>query len=259
MLNTLLGTKGRMDQIFVDGVRHPVTRVKVGPCVVTQVKTEEKDGYNAIQLGFGDRRIKNISKPVQGHLKAFTVENKAPRFVREVETTEGEVKVGDKFSASDVFVSGDRIQVTGTSKGKGFAGVVKRWGFAGGPKTHGQSDRQRAPGSIGQGTTPGRVLKGKHMAGRMGGDTKTVKNLNILGVDTETNEILISSPVPGPIGTLLMVKRLNTREENPVKEEEVKVEEEVVVEEPVKEETAENPVEETKEEVKEEVKETENA
>ena len=263
MINTLIGTKGRMDQIFVDGVRHPITRVKAGPCVVTQVKSQEKDGYQAVQLGFGEKRLKNITKPMQGHLKNFTTDNKAPRYLREVEfKTEGEIKVGDKLKASDIFLAGDRIEVEGTSKGKGFAGVVKRWHFSGGPKTHGQSDRQRAPGSIGQGTTPGRVLKGKHMAGRMGNETKTIKNLNILGVDGEANEILISGPVPGTIGSLVLVKRLNTREENPAPTEEVKEEAPEVletVEEPkeeivesVEEVAAEEPKTEAAEEVKEE-------
>ena len=267
MINTILGSKGKMDQIFVEGLRYPVTRVKAGPCVVTFIKTTEKDGYQAVQLGFDERRIKNMSKPVQGHLKGFIKDNKAPRYVREVEMDQEEIKVGDTIKASDIFLAGDKIEVAGTSKGKGFAGVVKRWGFAGGPKTHGQSDRQRAPGSIGQGTTPGRVLKGKHMAGRMGNETTTVKNLKIMGVDPETNEILISGPVPGTIGGLLFIKRLNTREENPAPEVEVKEEVAEVVEAPVeevKEEVVEQKSEETVAEPKgaesaEEAKEESNA
>ena len=206
MIDTLLGTKGRMDQIFVDGVRHPVTRVKAGPCVVTQIFE------GRVQLGLGERKLKNTTKPMQGHFKNVIKDNKAPRYTREVKTDET-LAVGSEIKASDIFLANDTISVSGISKGKGFAGVVKRWGFAGGPKTHGQSDRQRAPGSIGQGTTPGRVLKGKHMAGRMGNEAKTIKNLKILVVDSETNEILISGPIPGPLGSLVVIKRLNTREE----------------------------------------------
>ncbi len=261
MINTILGSKGRMDQIFVDGLRYPVTRVKAGPCVVTFIKTTEKDGYQAVQLGFDEKRIKNITKPVQGHLKNFIKDNKAPRYVREVpmDTQEESVKVGDTIKASDIFLVGDRIEVAGTSKGKGFAGVVKRWGFAGGPKTHGQSDRQRAPGSIGQGTTPGRVLKGKHMAGRMGNDTVTIKNLKIMGVDSQTNEILISGAVPGTDGSLLFVKRLNTREENPAPEVVEEVAEAPVEAQEVVEEKVVETVEEPKAEVTEETKEESNA
>lgn len=261
MINTILGSKGKMDQIFVEGIRYPVTRVKAGPCVVTFIKTTEKDGYQAVQLGFGEKRLKNTSKPVQGHLKNFIKDNKAPRYVREVEIdTEDQVKVGDKVKASDIFLAGDKIEVAGVSKGKGFAGAVKRWGFAGGPKTHGQSDRQRAPGSIGQGTTPGRVLKGKHMAGRMGNETTTVKNLKIMGVDPETNEILISGPIPGTIGSLIFVKRLNTREENPAPEVEVKEEVEEVVETPAEEAKVEEAVAaEPEAEAVEETKEESNA
>ena len=132
-----------------------------------------------------------------------------PRFLREVRLdSEPEFKVGDIISVSDVFKKGDVIAITGTSKGKGFAGVVKRWGFHGGPRTHGQSDRERAPGSIGQGTTPGRVLKGKKMAGRMGGDRVTVKNLIVVDVDKEAGLIAVSGPVPGVPGGLLIIKKL---------------------------------------------------
>jgi len=199
-----------MSQTFVEGRRVPVTKVVAGPCVVTQIKKEEKDGYWAVQLGFGEKRIKNITKPLQGHLKSLIKDKKAPRFLREVRTEkEPEYKVGDTISASDIFNKGDVISVSGTSKGKGFAGVVKRWGFAGGPRTHGQSDRERAPGSIGQTTTPGRVFKGKKMAGRMGGEKVTVKNLQVVSVNPETNEIEILGAVPGIKKGLLIVKRLS--------------------------------------------------
>ena len=216
MINTILAEKGKMSQTFVEGRRVPVTKVVAGPCVVTQIKKEDKDGYWAVQLGFGEKRIKNVTKPLQGHLKSFIKDNKAPRFLAEVrldkepERITGEaLAVGDTIAASDIFSVGDIIQVTGTSKGKGFAGVVKRWGFAGGPRTHGQSDRERAPGSIGQTTTPGRVFKGKKMAGRMGGERVTLKNLQIVSVNPETNEIEISGPVPGIPGGLLVIKRLS--------------------------------------------------
>lgn len=199
-----------MSQTFVEGRRVPVTKVVAGPCVVTQIKKEDKDGYWAVQLGFGEKRIKNVTKPMQGHLRGVIKEQKAPRFLREIRLeNEPTFKVGDIVSASEIFKVGDIIQVTGTSKGKGFAGVVKRWHFAGGPRTHGQSDRERAPGSIGQTTTPGRVLKGKKMAGRMGGERVTLKNLQIVSVNPETNEVEISGPVPGVTGGLLIVKKLS--------------------------------------------------
>ena len=210
MINTTLAEKGKMSQTFVEGRRVSVTKVVAGPCVVTQIKKEEKDGYWAVQLGMGEKKIKNVSKALQGHLKSLIKDNKAPRFLAEVRLEkEPEFNVGDIIKASDIFRVGDLIAVTGTSKGKGFAGVVKRWHFAGGPRTHGQSDRERAPGSIGQTTTPGRVFKGKKMAGRMGWERVTVKNLQVVSVNSETNEIEISGPVPGNPGTLLIIRRLS--------------------------------------------------
>ncbi len=210
-MNTILGSKVKMSQTYVEGVRVPVTKVIVGPCVVTQVKGTEKDGYWAIQLGFGEKKIKNMTKPMLGHLKNATNKDSkmAPRYLREVRMTEApKEKVGDEVKASDVFNVGDMISVTGISKGKGFAGGVKRWHFSGGPKTHGQSDRQRAPGSIGQGTTPGRVYKGKHMAGRMGVDSVKVKNLKVVAINVEKNEIEVSGPVPGTVGSLLVLTKM---------------------------------------------------
>jgi len=221
----------------------PVTRITVGPCVVTQIKKDEKDGYWAVQLGFGSKKLKNLNKPLQGHLKSVIKDQKAPRYLREVKITkEPEYKVGDTILVSDIFKKGDVVSVTGVSKGKGFAGVVKRWHFAGGPKTHGQSDRQRAPGSIGQGTTPGRVLKGKHMAGRMGGDTVTVKNLHVVGIDQEKGEILLSGPIPGRSKGLVIVKRLHAGKLSELIEEtpQVVVQQEEPVKEEVKEEIKEN-------------------
>ncbi len=200
-----------MSQAFVDGARTPVTNIKAGPCVVTQIKTDKKDKYWSVQLGFEEKRIKNTTKPMQGHLKGAIKDKKAPRFVREVKMVEKpELKVGDIVTISDIFNSGDIVSVTGVSKGKGFAGVMKRWGFAGGPRTHGQSDRQRSPGSIGQGTTPGRVWKGKKMAGRMGTDKIAIKNLKIVSIDEENNQIGVSGPVPGSRGGLLIIKKIKT-------------------------------------------------
>lgn len=212
MINTLLGQKQSMSQHFVDGSRTPVTLVKVGPCVVTQVKTHDKDTYNAVQLGFGSRSIKNIKKPLQGHLKGAvkSEDNKktAPHFLREVRTDEvGDLKVGQSVNLPDVFSEGDTVTVTGVSKGKGFAGVVKRWKFSGARKTHGMHGHLREPGSIGQGTTPGRVRKGKKMGGRMGTDTITVTNLKVVSVNADTNEMAISGTIPGHRGTNLVITR----------------------------------------------------
>lgn len=198
-----------MSQTFIGGTRIPVTKVAVGPCVVTHIKTKDTDGYWAVQLGYGEKKIKNITKPLKGHLKGAIDKNTAPRFIKEVKTDEKpEFKKGDLIKITDVFKKGDVVSVTGVSKGKGFAGVVKRWSFAGGPKTHGQSDRWRAPGSIGQGTTPGRVRKGKKMPGRMGGDTIYVKNLIVTDVDSQKDELAVSGPVPGIPGGLLVIKKL---------------------------------------------------
>ena len=221
MINTILGKKQSMSQHFVDGVRTPVTLVKVGPCVVTQVKTADKDNYNAVQLGFGSRSIKSISKPLQGHLKGAVTTNKskktAPHFLSEVRVDEPTgMKVGQNVSVSDVFTEGDTVAVTGVTKGKGFAGVVKRWGFAGARRTHGMHGHLRKPGSIGQGTDPGRVRKGKKMGGRMGTETVTVSNLKVVAVDPEKNEMAISGTIPGHRGTNLVIMRTS---EAQVKEE----------------------------------------
>lgn len=214
MINTILGSKVKMSQTFKEGSRIPVTKIVAGPCVVTQVKSEEKDKYWAVQLGFAEKKTKNTTKPMQGHLKTTIKGNIAPRYIREIRfNTKPEYKVGDRIKASDIFVVGDVVSVTGISKGKGFAGVVKRWRFAGGPKTHGQSDRLRAPGAIGQGTTPGRIYKGKHMGGRMGSETVTVKNLKVVAVNPEKNEVEVSGPIPGRPGSLVVLRRLNERKE----------------------------------------------
>jgi large subunit ribosomal protein L3 len=226
MINTILGSKGVSSQTFIEGFRIPVTKVTAGPCVVTQIKKMDPDGYWAIQIGFGSKKAKNVSKPLMGHLnkaKNFlakpdpalqdkTSQSQAfPRYLREIRVeSEPEVKVGDKIMVSDIFKPGDVIAVTGISKGKGFAGVVKRHHFHGGPRTHGQSDRERAPGSIGQTTTPGRVYKGKRMAGRMGGEQVTVKNLHIISVNAESGEVEISGQVPGNPGSLISIRKIKS-------------------------------------------------
>lgn len=211
MINTILGSKGVSSQTFIEGFRIPVTKVIAGPCFVTQIKNMESDGYWAIQIGFSSKKAKNTSKPLQGHLKANQKENRFPRFLQEIRVEkEPEVKVGDEIKVSDIFKAGDVVAVTGISKGKGFAGVVKRYHFRGGPRTHGQSDRERAPGSIGQTTTPGRVYRGKKMAGRMGGEQVTVKNLHIISVNAESGEVEISGQVPGNTGSLVSIKKIKS-------------------------------------------------
>lgn len=210
-MNTLIGQKEKMSHAYIEGQRVPVTFVKTGPCIVTQIKNMDKDGYWGIQLGFGDKKLKNTTKGQKGHLRGVTKDEKAPRFLREVRfEAEPKMKVGDVITATDIFKKGDVISISGISKGKGFAGVVKRHHFAGGPKTHGQSDRHRAPGSIGQGTTPGRVLKGKRMGGRMGNEQITVKNLIVVDINPNENLLAISGAVPGKSGGLVTLTKLHS-------------------------------------------------
>ena len=204
-----------MSQSFIKGRRIPVTQVSAGPCVVTYIKNSNKDGYWAIQLGYGNKKAKNISKALQGHLKTVIKEKSAPNFLLEVKFNnepkrhDGSLfKVGDIVKVSEILKKGDLVSITGISKGKGFAGSVKRWHFAGGPKTHGQSDRQRAPGAISGGTTPGRVRKGKKMAGRMGNEQKTIKNLQIVEVHSDTDLIEIMGPIPGIPGGNIVIKKI---------------------------------------------------
>lgn len=196
-----------------EGKRISSTRILAGPCWIVDVKTVDKDGYNAIQLGFGSRRVKTLTRPELGHLKNAGLDKNPPRFLREVrldkplKLSSGKIKPGTMVNVADVFKVGDLVSVTGTSKGKGFQGVVKRHHFAGGPRTRGQSDRERAPGSIGQTTTPGRVYKGKKMAGRMGGEKVTVKNLKVVDIDSEKNLLIISGVVPGGRNSFLLVRK----------------------------------------------------
>lgn len=196
-----------MTQIFdAQGRAVPVTLVEAGPCFVTQVRASEKDGYSAVQVGFGEMKEKKVKKPQAGHLKKVKVENSNInflKFLREFRTENPEMKMGDEIKA-DVFKEGDKIKVIGISKGKGFAGVVKRHNFRGGPATHGQKHRLRAPGSIGA-TFPERVIKGMRMAGRMGGEQVTVEGLKIAKVDAENNIIAIKGAVPGNRGQLLEI------------------------------------------------------
>jgi len=201
----ILGRKVGMTQIFDDrGEVVPVTVIEAGPCFVAQVKTPERDGYAAVQLGFQEVKPKRLTKPQLGHLR----KNQLPPLghLQEIRVSDvSQYEEGQKIRVS-VFDVGDRVDVTGISKGKGFAGVVKRHGFGGGPKTHGQSDRQRAPGSIGAGTTPGRVYKGMRMAGRMGNARVTVQNLQVVLVDPERNLIAIKGAVPGARNGLLVIE-----------------------------------------------------
>lgn len=190
-----------MSQVFdAEGNVHPVTVVAVGPLTVTQLKTPEKDGYSALQVGFGTRHEKNISKPVKGHLNGLG----NFRYLREIPVTSAETKVGDKIDVT-AFAEGDVVEVSGISKGKGFQGVVKRHGFHGGPRTHGQKHSEREPGSISGGLRTG-TRKGMRMAGRMGADRVTVKNLTVVQIDAERQQILISGAVPGRRGTLIEIK-----------------------------------------------------
>lgn len=198
----ILGTKQKMTQFFAeDGMAYPATIVAAGPNTVLQVKTNDTDGYNAIQVGFGSRKEKNINKAQRGHFG----DKGMFRFVKEFRTDElGETKAGDVLNPAEVFEVGDTVQVSGITKGKGFQGVVKRHNFAGGPRSHGQKHSERKPGSIGS-TGPQRVFKGTRMAGRMGTDRVTVKNLEILAVDADTNTLLVKGAVPGRRGTLLEI------------------------------------------------------
>lgn len=206
MATGLLGRKVGMTQVFDDQGRVvPVTVIQAGPCWVTQVKTQESDGYDAIQVGFEESR--KINSPERGHLgKAGSP---MLRHLREYRVENpGEFQVGQRLDVG-IFEAGELVHVAGTSKGKGFQGVVKRHGFSGGPKTHGQSDRWRAPGSIGSGTTPGRVLKGLRMAGKMGNARVTVRNLLVVRADAEKNLLLVRGAVPGPREALIMVSKGN--------------------------------------------------
>jgi len=201
-VEAILGRKLGMTQVFAaNGEARGVTVIEAGPCVVVQVKTLESDGYNAIQIGFGAR--KHVNDPMRGHFKRLG----QFQFVREIRVDNPlDYEVGQKLGA-ELFEEGDIVDVVGTSKGRGFAGGVKRHHFHGGPKTHGQSDKQRSPGSIGSGTTPGRVRKGLRMAGHMGDERVTVKNLKVFESNPARGVILVEGGVPGGVNGLLRIAK----------------------------------------------------
>ena len=202
MIQGIIGRKLGMSSMFRDnGKLEAVTAIEAGPCAVTQVKTTTEEGYSAVQLGFG--QAKRLNSPQTGHLKGLG----QFRYLREFKVDDGEaVRVGERIDAS-LFEVGDLVDITGVSKGKGFAGVVKRYHFAGGPKTHGQSDRHRAPGSIGATTSPGRVFKGQRMAGHMGSNRVTVRHLEVSAADPAHNLLLVKGAVPGAKNGLLIIRK----------------------------------------------------
>lgn len=203
MKKAILGKKIGMTQIFDENGRAiPVTVVETGPCTVVQIKTKDSDGYEAVQLGFGEIKEKKLIRPIKGH---FTKANVTPKkHLREFRLEEISYKVGDEIKA-DIFTAGEAVDVTGTTKGKGFQGVIKRHGQARGPMGHG-SMYHRRPGSMGSTSTPGRVFKGKNLPGHMGCETVTVQNLEIVKVDLDKNVLLIKGSVPGVKGAILKIR-----------------------------------------------------
>jgi large subunit ribosomal protein L3 len=202
----ILGTKLGMTQIFDEaGFAIPVTVIKAGPCIVTQIKNPETDGYSAVQIGYGQIASKNLTKPELGHLQKS--DSPPLRHLKEYKlnsTTDSDLKVSDKVTVN-LFTVGQTVCVSGKSIGKGFAGTIKKYGFTRGPMTHG-SKNHREPGSIGQGSTPGRVFPGKKMAGRLGGKQTMVKNLTVVHVNPENNLLVVKGTVPGKTGNLLSIK-----------------------------------------------------
>ena len=205
-MSGLLGKKIGMTSLFDEnGKNIPCTVIEAGPCVVTQVKTEETDGYSAVQLGFEEKNDKNTTAPLKGHFKKAGTSPK--RFLREFDGFE-EKNVGDVITIEDVLEEGTWVSVSGTSKGKGFQGVVKRHGFAGvGGQTHGQHNRGRAPGSLGAASTPSRVFKGMRMAGRMGGNKVLVENLKVMKLFPEKNLVVVKGAIPGAKGSLVTIEK----------------------------------------------------
>ncbi|MEW6143244.1 MAG: 50S ribosomal protein L3 [Chloroflexota bacterium] len=203
MVDCLIGTKLGMTQVFKpNGKPVAVTAIEAGPCVVTQVKTSAKEGYNAVQLGFSTAKRLNAAE--KGHLKDLGM----LKHLREFRVADSpDAKIGDKVDVN-ILKAGDQVTVTGISKGKGFAGVVKRHHFRGGPKTHGQSDRQRAPGAIGSTTFPGRVYKGLRMAGHLGNARVTSRNLDVIQVDASRNLILLHGSAPGAPGEMITIRKV---------------------------------------------------
>ena len=218
----IIGKKIEMTQVWQDETVVAVTKVEAKPCTVVQIKNIKKDGYDAVQIGFGVRKEKNIKKPQKGHFKKLGNFAKLREFRLSAEEA-AKLKTGDMIDISS-FASGDKIQVTSTSKGKGFQGVVKRYGFKGTKKTHGNKDQLRMPGSIGA-TGPAHVFKGTRMGGRMGGDRVTIKNLEVAGVDLENNILLVKGPVSGARNSLVLV---SGEGDLVVKSEKLKVESKIV-------------------------------
>jgi len=205
MNKTIIGKKVGMTQIFDEkGLVVPVTVIEAGPCVVTQVKSVETDGYNSIQLGYGEVKEKHVNKPLKGHFEKSKLALKKHLREFRVDSVE-DVKVGDEIKL-DVFEQGDKIDVQGTTKGKGFQGVIKRHGQHRGPMGHG-SMYHRRPGSMGPTSTPGRVFKGKNLPGHMGCETVTIQNLDVVKVDMDKNVILVKGSVPGAKGAILKIKK----------------------------------------------------
>ncbi len=196
----ILGKKIEMTQVWDGDKVVGVTKIQAGPCIAVQIKNEEKDGYKAVQVGFGDKKEKNIKKPQRGHTKGLG----SFRYLREFRITDEKIEKGNQIDIA-TFEKGDIVRATGVSKGKGFQGVVKRWGFAGQIKTHGNKDQLRMPGSIGA-TGPAHVFKGTRMGGRMGGKQITTTNLEIIEVDVENGIILVKGSVPGARNSMVMLK-----------------------------------------------------
>lgn len=207
VMTGLLGKKIGMTSIFDEsGHVIPCTVIEAGPCFVTQIKTAERDGYEAVQLGFDRKSERTVNKPVKGHFAKANV--KPTRIIREFRGNGvSEFQPGQEIKVDKVFSKGDTVSIIGTSKGRGFQGVVKRHHFGGGFRTHGQSDRERAPGSIGSSSYPSRVFKGMRMAGRMGGEQVTVKNLKVVGVIADSNLLLVKGSVPGAINGYLEIHK----------------------------------------------------
>jgi len=205
-MKSIIGKKVGMTSIFdTTGKQTAVTIIEAGPCVVTQKKTVENDGYNALQIAFGDKKEKHSNKAELNH---FSKANTAPkRFVQEIRDSEIDKNVGETITV-DIFAEGDNVAVVGTTKGKGFQGVVKRHGFSGvGEQSHGQHDRQRAPGSLGASSDPSRVLPGKRMGGRTGGNRKKVQNLQVVKVMADKNVILVKGSIPGAKGSYVLIEK----------------------------------------------------
>jgi large subunit ribosomal protein L3 len=207
----LIGKKVGMTQVFDDdGNAVPVTVIQAGPCYVTQVRTEKRDGYVAVQLGFGETKPQRLTQGQLGHLRRNNLP--ALRYLREFRVKNGELDVEEGEAINvDVFEQGERVDVVGTSKGRGFAGTVKRHHFNRGPKTHGQSDRERAPGSIGMNSYPGKTLKGQRMGGHMGDERVTIQNLEVVVIDPERHLIAVKGSIPGTNGGIVMIKPARAR------------------------------------------------